>query len=222
MNRRDFLSIAGATAAGVSIAPRLAAASKADYTLRIGPVSAEIAKGKVIQTTGYNGTIPGPMLRMKEGKPVTIDIFNDAAWPELVHWHGLNVSTKADGAEEEGSPYVMPKGQLRVNFTPNPAGNRWYHTHIMAMDDLTKGAYNGQYGHLYIEPKKGDPGKYDQELFLAARHWEPKILHRGDPQNDWTVDYDSATLGTHCLQLCLGLFPDFRNLLRFACVILSP
>lgn len=199
MNRRDFLTIAGAAGAGASIAPHLAAASKADYTLRIGPVSAEIAKGKVIKTTGYNGTIPGPMLRMKEGKPVTIDIFNDTTWPELVHWHGLNVSTKADGAEEEGSPYIMPKAQQRVTFTPGPSGNRWYHTHAMAMDDVTKGAYTGQYGHLFIEPKKGDPGKYDQEIFLAARHWEPKILHRGDPQNDWTVDYDSATLGTHCL-----------------------
>ena len=100
-----------------------------------------------------------------------------------------------NGAEEEGSPYVMPKGQLRVNFTPNPAGNRWYHTHIMAMDNMARGAYTGQFGFLYIEPKK-EPGAYDQEHFLAARHWEAKILHRGDPQNDWTVDYDSATLGT--------------------------
>ena len=102
--------------------PHLLAASKADYTLRIGPVSAEIAKGKVIKTTGYNGTIPGPMLRMKEGKPVTIDIFNDTTWPELVHWHGLNVSTKADGAEEEGSPYVMPKGQLREQVMNSVSG----------------------------------------------------------------------------------------------------
>ena len=130
MNRRDFLSIAGATAAGVSIAPRLAAASKADYTLRIGPVSAEIAKGKVIQTTGYNGTIPGPMLRMKEGKPVTIDIFNDAAWPELVHWHGMFLTTKADGAEEEGSPFVPPHGHLRVSYTPKPFGTQIGRAHV--------------------------------------------------------------------------------------------
>jgi FtsP/CotA-like multicopper oxidase with cupredoxin domain len=149
MNRRDFLTATGAATA-FGLAPRLIAASKADHTLRIGPVSAEIAKGKTILTTGYNGSIPGPMLRMKEGKPVTIDIFNETNSPELVHWHGLNVSTKADGAEEEGSPYVMPHSQLRVSFTPKPAGNRWYHTHVMAMDDVTKGAYSGQFGFLYI------------------------------------------------------------------------
>jgi FtsP/CotA-like multicopper oxidase with cupredoxin domain len=200
MNRRDFLSTAGIAATQLSLAARAAAASKPDHTIRIGPASAEIAKGKVIRTTGYNGTIPGPMLRMKEGKSVTIDIFNDTDTPELVHWHGMFVSTKADGAEEEGSPMIAPHTQQRVKFTPLPSGSRWYHTHAMAMDDITKGAYSGQFGLLYVDPKTGiDPGHYDQEIFLAARHWEPKILHRGDPQNDWTVDYASATFGTHSL-----------------------
>ena len=200
MNRRDFLATAGALAAGLSANARLNAASKADHTLRIGNVTAEIAKGKTIRTVGYNGTIPGPLLRMKEGKHVTIDIFNDTATPELVHWHGLVVSTKLDGAEEEGSPFVPPNGgHLRVKLTPNPSGARWYHTHAMAMEDMTKGAYSGQFGLLYIDPKSGDPGQYDQEIFLASRHWEPTILHRGDPTFDWTVDYASATFGTHSL-----------------------
>ena len=81
-----------------------------------------------------------------------------------------------------------------VSFTPKPAGTRWYHTHSMAMDDVTKGAYSGQFGFLYVEPKS-EPGNYDQEIFLASRHWEPKIIHRGDPNNDWNLDYASATLG---------------------------
>ena len=65
MNRREFLAAACTVAAHTSLISRLNAASKADHTLRIGPVSAEIAKGKTIKTVGYNGTIPGPMLRMK-------------------------------------------------------------------------------------------------------------------------------------------------------------
>ena len=198
MNRRNFLAAASAAALAPNFSRNLLAASKADYTLRIGPASAEIAKGKVIKTTGYNGSIPGPMLRMKEGKQVTIDVFNDTDTPELVHWHGMFLTTKADGAEEEGSPFVPPHGHLRVSYTPKPFGTRWYHTHAMAMDDVTKGAFSGQFGFLYVEPKS-DPGMYDQEVFLASRHWEPRIVHRGDPQNDWTVVYDSATLGTHSL-----------------------
>jgi len=198
MNRREFLAAAGTTVLIPTLAERLAAAGKADHTLRIGRVSTEIAKGKVITTTGYNGSIPGPLLRMKEGKKVTIDIVNETDTPELVHWHGLYVATKADGTEEEGSPFVPPHGRQRVEFTPKPAGTRWYHSHAMAMDDLAKGTYSGQFGFLYVEPAS-DPGRYDQEVFLASRHWEPKLVHRGDPQRDWTVDYASATLGERAL-----------------------
>src|SRR5208282_2525416 len=67
-----------------------------------------------------------------------------------------------------------------------------------AMDDVTKGAYSGQFGFLYVEPKS-EPGNYDQEIFLASRHWEPKIIHRGEPNNDWNLDYASATLGDRAL-----------------------
>jgi len=197
MNRREFLVTAGAitTQAGreIILPNPLEAAAKADHTVRIGPVSYEIAPGKTIKTVGYNGQVPGPLLRMKEGKPVNIDIFNNTDTPELVHWHGMFISVKADGAEEEGSPMVPPHGQLRVSFTPKPAGTRWYHTHAMAMDDMTKGAYSGQYGLLYIEPKS-DPGNYDQEVYLAGRHWDPFILHRPAPNNDWTVDYKLCSL----------------------------
>jgi FtsP/CotA-like multicopper oxidase with cupredoxin domain len=61
---------------------------------------------------------------MKEGKPVTVDIFNDTSVPELIHWHGQIISAQADGAEEESSPFVPPHGHLRVHFTPRPAGTR--------------------------------------------------------------------------------------------------
>lgn len=201
MNRRDFLTTTGAAALGVAgshlLAPTAAEAA-ADYTLRIAPVTFEPSKGKFLRTIGYNGSIPGPLLRLKQGKKVTFDIMNDTDSPELVHWHGLAVSAKTDGAEEQGSPLIPPRGIQRVSFTPTQPGTRWYHTHAMAMDDMTKGAYSGQFGFLYVEPAR-EPGAYDQEVFLAARHWEPKITHRGDPQNDWTVDYGSATLGNHAL-----------------------
>lgn len=185
--------MAGGAASAIALA-----AKPADHVLRIGSIQHEVAKGQVIRTTGYNGTIPGPLLRMKEGRPVTVDIFNDTDVPELLHWHGLAIPAKADGAEEEGSPFVPPHGQLRVSFTPRHSGTRWYHTHIMAMDDLTKGGYSGQYGFLYIEPKS-EPGNYDQEILLAGRHWDPVALHRGAPNNDWTVDYKVYSLGEHAL-----------------------
>jgi FtsP/CotA-like multicopper oxidase with cupredoxin domain len=178
MERRDFLRSAGLIFAGLASRDllagekRLAAQSKADFTLRIAPVSFDIAPGKTIHSLGYNGQVPGPLLRMKEGVPVTIDVFNDTDHEEIVHWHGQMISSEADGATEEGSPAVPPHGHRRYNFIPKPRGSRWYHSHAFAGKDLHRSLYTGQFGFVYIEPKN-DPGHYDSEVFLAMHQWEP-------------------------------------------------
>src|ERR1035441_6170747 len=75
----------------------------ADLTLRIGPVLADIAKGHTISTLGYNGTVPGPLIRFREGVPATVDLFNDTDTPELVHWHGQIIPGSLSWAAEEKS-----------------------------------------------------------------------------------------------------------------------
>ena len=199
MDRRSFLHAVGAIAAAPTVSALAAARSKAaDYTIRISEASFEVAHGRVIKTVGYNGTVPGPLIRLKQGVPVTFDLANETKSPEFVHWHGLATSVSVDGAEEEGSPVLAPGSRRRITFTPSHAGTRWYHTHTMAMADVSKGAYSGQYGFLHIEPKN-DPGRYDQEVFLAGRHWEPTIAHRGAPNNDWAVNYGIYSLGERAL-----------------------
>jgi FtsP/CotA-like multicopper oxidase with cupredoxin domain len=146
--------------------------NSADLTLRIAPVTVELAPDRILSTIGYNGTSPGPILRLKEGKPITVEVFNDTDTPELVHWHGLLIPAEVDGVEEEGTPFVPPRGSRRYSFTPTPSGSRWYHSHAMSMDDLHRGTYTGQFGFVYIDPAS-NPGAYDQELFLAIRDWEP-------------------------------------------------
>jgi len=148
------------------------AGPKADYTLRIAPVTVELSPDHVLSTIGYNGTSPGPVLRMREGQPVTVDVINDTDTPELVHWHGMLIPPEVDGVEEEGTPTVPPHGRRRYQFTPRPAGSRWYHSHAMAMADLHKGSYTGQFGFVYVDPAS-DPARYDQEIFLSLRDWEP-------------------------------------------------
>ena len=76
----------------------------ADFTLRIAPIEIEIAPRRKIKTTGYNGGVPGPVLRVREGRTVTIDVYNDSNTAELVHWHGLFTPSEVDGAAEEGTP----------------------------------------------------------------------------------------------------------------------
>jgi FtsP/CotA-like multicopper oxidase with cupredoxin domain len=143
----------------------------ADFTLQIAPTLVELAPQVVISTIGYNNKVPGPLLRVREGQLVTIDVLNDTDVPEYVHWHGLFVPSEVDGAEEEGTPPVPPHGTQRYQFVAKPSGSRWYHSHTAAMMDLHRGSYTGQFGFFMIDPPN-DPGHYDQEVFLALRGWQ--------------------------------------------------
>lgn len=201
MNRRDLLKLGGIalSGAGATRLPLLAQTAmgmravppapvgKPDFELRIAPVQVELDPSRILSTIGYNGTSPGPLLRMKAGKPVTVDIVNETDTPELVHWHGMLIPPEVDGTEEEGSPYVPPHGRSRITLTPGPAGMRWYHSHAMAMDDLSKGAYSGQFGMVFVEDGN-DKGAYDQELFLSLRDWEPFFTTSMEDDDDDSHD----------------------------------
>jgi FtsP/CotA-like multicopper oxidase with cupredoxin domain len=143
-----------------------------DFTLRIAPMTLQLAPQVVLSTIGYSDKVPGPLIRVREGQYVTVNVVNDTDVPEYVHWHGLFVPPDVDGAEEEGTPAVPAHGRRRYQFVAKPAGSRWYHSHTMAMLDLHRGAYTGQFGFLMID-SGDDPGAYDQEVFLALREWEP-------------------------------------------------
>lgn len=195
MQRREFLQLTALTAAGTSLATDsaaqqsqmpmralpstagLAELSGPEFTLQIAPVTVELAPNRIVSTIGYNGTSPGPRLRMKEGVPVTVNVVNDTDVPEYVHFHGLLIPSDVDGSEEEGTPVVPPRGKRTYHFTPTPAGTRWYHTHTMSMDDLHRGSYTGMFGFLIVEGAR-DPGNFDQEHYLALRDWEPYFTNQ--------------------------------------------
>jgi len=164
----------------VTAAPPSQNVGTADYyTIRIEVAPVEIAPKRIISTTTYNGQFPGPLLRFKEGQPVTVEIINDTDVPEQLHWHGQKVSTDVDGAAEEGTPWIPAHGKRRIQFTPNPSGLRFYHTHNRAGADLYAGQYGGQVGPVYIEPKE-NPGRYDREVFLTLKEFEPTFSRGGD------------------------------------------
>jgi FtsP/CotA-like multicopper oxidase with cupredoxin domain len=172
--------------------------------LHIAPITLDIGPGKSIKTVGYNGSVPGPVLRFAEGKPVTIDVYNDIDVPEVVHWHGQRIAPAVDGSMEEGTPMVMPHSHRQYRFTPGPAGTRWYHTHTMARigsssnADLTRAGFSGQYGFAIIDPAS-HPGAYDQEVFIAIHHWEPALAPLGPADNGWEIAYKSATFNDKML-----------------------
>jgi Multicopper oxidase len=157
---------------------------KADYTIRIGTGLVELAPDRIISTTTYNGQFPGPLIRLKEGQRVVVDIHNDTDTPEQLHWHGQMVPVDVDGASEEGTPFIPAHGMRRISFVPKPTGFRFYHSHIVPQDDLSKGTYSGQAGPVYIEPRN-EPGNYDREAFLVLKEFEPVLSRGGDMPQDF-------------------------------------
>jgi FtsP/CotA-like multicopper oxidase with cupredoxin domain len=193
MTRRSFLAKTGAACLVSEACGQ--AQDKADVTLRIGAVDVEIAPRRVIKTIGYNGAVPGPLVRFTEGQPVTVDVFNDSSTPELVHWHGLFIPSEVDGSVEEGTPPIRPKGHQRYTFTPRPAGTRWYHTHTFAGRNLHRASYTGQYGAFIVTPRQ-DLARYDQEVVLLLHGWDPYFTTMGDGSLE--VGYKFHTVNSHC------------------------
>jgi len=181
LSRRTFLQNAGLATGAYLVARSLpvGADTPPDYAIHIKNAAVEIAPKRIVGVTTYNGQFPGPLLRFKEGQPVTIELFNETDKPEQLHWHGQRVSTDVDGAAEEGTPYIPAHGMRRITFTPGPTGLRFYHTHNRAGANLAAGQYSGQVGPVYIE-SKSSPGDYDREVFLTLKEFEPTFSRGGD------------------------------------------
>jgi FtsP/CotA-like multicopper oxidase with cupredoxin domain len=197
VDRRTFLKYGGLTALAAGVPsctrpgePRASdPAEPADYTIRIATGLVELAPDRIVATTLYNNQFPGPLIRLREGRPVTIDLHNDTDTAEQVHWHGQLVGVDVDGSAEEGTPFVAAHGQRRITFTPGPAGVRFYHTHAFAGADLRAGQYGGQVGPVYVEPKD-NPGAYDQEVFLMLKEFDPSFSRGGDMAMDFLAPAD--------------------------------
>jgi FtsP/CotA-like multicopper oxidase with cupredoxin domain len=210
-SRREFLRTTGMAAGAILLSPRhlfaAGAEAAADYTVRIKAAPIEIASDRILSTITYNGQFPGPLIRLKEGRQATVDIINETDTPEQLHWHGQFVSPDVDGAAEEGTPYIPAHGRRRITFTPGPAGLRLYHTHNRAGADLSAGQYSGQVGPVYIEPKE-NPGRYDREVFLVLKEFEPTLSRGGDMPQDFlspsTIDKTLKETGEAAMKASLA------------------
>jgi FtsP/CotA-like multicopper oxidase with cupredoxin domain len=202
MQRREFLSLAAAAA----VPP-----PNPDITLRISEINAELGPGHTVKTLAYNGQTPGPVLRMAEGKQITVEVINETRNPEMVHWHGLHIPPQVDGAHEEGTPMVQAKDRRRFTFTPKPAGTRWYHTHAMAAHNLKIGTYSGQFGMVIVEPAS-NPARFDLEVPILLHEWDPFF------SSDMAMDVDYRLFSINGKMLGAGepirVRPNQRVLLR--------
>ncbi len=118
--------------------------------LRIAPVAKQIG-GTTVRMLAYNGSVPGPTLRVREGSKIAVEVVNDGDLEATVHWHGLRLENRYDGTHETQAP--IPVGgsfTYRMEF-PDP-GVYWYHPHIR--EDY--GQEMGLYGNILVVPADPD------------------------------------------------------------------
>jgi FtsP/CotA-like multicopper oxidase with cupredoxin domain len=121
-----------------------------EFELRIAPVAKRIGDDTV-RMLAFNGSIPGPVLRVREGSEITVNVENQSDMEATVHWHGLRLENRYDGTHETQAPIrVGERFTARVQF-PDP-GVYWYHPHIR--EDY--GQEMGLYGNVLVEPADSD------------------------------------------------------------------
>src|SRR5438132_4290912 len=91
IGRRSALKLAGAAGLWGAVPARARGETPADHTLRIATGLVELGANAVVSTKLYNGQFPGPLLRLDEGRPATVDVYNDTDTPEQFHMHGLHL-----------------------------------------------------------------------------------------------------------------------------------
>jgi FtsP/CotA-like multicopper oxidase with cupredoxin domain len=120
------------------------------FELRIAPVRKQLGDATV-RMLAYNGSIPGPTLKVRQGSEIEVDVVNDGDLEQTVHWHGLRLDNRSDGTHETQAPIpVGGRFSCRVAF-PDP-GVYWYHPHIR--EDYAQEM--GLYGNVIVEPADPD------------------------------------------------------------------
>ena len=118
--------------------------------LRIGPVAKQLGDATV-RMLAYNGSIPGPTLKVRQGSEIEVEVLNEGDLEQTVHWHGLRLDNRSDGTHETQTPIpVGGRFTCRVAF-PDP-GVYWYHPHIR--EDYAQEM--GLYGNVIVEPEDPD------------------------------------------------------------------
>jgi FtsP/CotA-like multicopper oxidase with cupredoxin domain len=171
LGRRAFLRLSGIAALGSCLEPLAAthepvtSGAGPTHVLRIRRQDVELAPGRSITTTTFDGRLPGPLLRCAVGQPLRIDIRNDTALPERINWYGQDLSPRDLAPIEPGS-------LRRVQFTPWRQGLYLYHSDVIAATRLDCGLYSGLVGGLLVEPR-ADQRPCEREYIAVLKECEP-------------------------------------------------
>jgi FtsP/CotA-like multicopper oxidase with cupredoxin domain len=132
------------------------------YHLTAEPIRWEVSPGVFKEAYGYNGTIPGPQIRVHRGDTIRVVLENALPEPTVVHWHGMTVPNAMDGVPYITQDPVMPGGYFDYQFTiKDPPGTYLYHSHFDSLNQVE----NGLFGAIVVEPA-GTPSWQDEYTLI--------------------------------------------------------
>ncbi|TCJ38888.1 copper resistance system multicopper oxidase [Parafrankia sp. BMG5.11] len=153
-------------------------AAKASPTITGEDIRLTVAESafQVDGRTGHaitiNGTIPAPLIRLREGQNVRIVVDNQLDEDTSIHWHGLIVPFQMDGVPGVSFPGIAARSTFTYEFPLRQSGTYWYHSHSGLQEQL------GHYGPMIIDPVGADPVAYDREHVIVLSDWSFMHPHR--------------------------------------------
>ena len=162
-----------------------------DITLRIARQTMRI-DGKVSRAIGINGTVPGPLVRLKQGQTARLSVVNDLDVDSSIHWHGLLLPFQMDGVPGVSFPGIKPRSTFVYEFPVIQSGTYWYHSHSGLQEQL------GHYGPIVVDPEGADPIAYDREhVVVLSDHSQlsPEAIFRKMKVNPGHFNMQRQTLG---------------------------
>ena len=239
--RRRFLQAAGALAMGAAGWGRFAmaqaqaqAGTGAPAPLRVTERGVDIViartpiyiDGRKGWAVTMNGTVPGPLLRMREGENVVLRVTNRLGSSGLekesasIHWHGLLVPSDMDGVPGISFSGIAPGETFTYRFRVRQNGTYWYHSHTGFHEQL------GQYGPIVIEPAGTDPVEYDREHVIVLSDWtfeNPfRVLSKLKKQGDYYNFQQRTSVDFFRDVSEYGLRPTLRERLMWGRMRMSP
>lgn len=156
--------------------------SGTDFDLFIGETPVNIT-GAARTAMTINGSLPGPILRWREGDTVTLRVRNRLREDTSIHWHGMILPANMDGVPGLSFHGIAPDGMYEYRFKVNQNGTYWYHSHSGLQEQV------GVYGALVIDAKEPEPFSYDRDYVVLLSDWtdeDPaRVLAKLKKQSDY-------------------------------------
>jgi L-ascorbate oxidase len=166
-------------------------ANAGTYDLSIGEKTVNLT-GSDAKGLAINGTIPGPVLRFKEGEAITLNVTNTMDVDTSIHWHGLILPYQQDGVPGISFDGIKPGTTHTYKFPAQQGGTYWYHSHSGLQEQ------SGVYGAIVIEPKAREPFRYDKEYVVVLSDWKDtkpeRVLANLKKMSDY-YNYNQRTVG---------------------------